>query len=87
MQLVPHNCWVPGQIHVPLPSQLCAVAHAWPQEPQLELSVLKSVQPVPQESGVLPEQTQLPMEHVLPFVVQSWQPETEPQLEESLELL
>ena len=87
MQLVPHNCWAPGQTQVPLPLQLCAAGHAWPQEPQLELSVLKFVQPVPQEFGLVPEQTQLPAEHVLPFVVQSWQLEAEPQLAESLELL
>jgi hypothetical protein len=87
MQLVPHSCWLPGQAHTPLPLQLCAAGHAWPQEPQLDLSVLKLVQPVPQAFGVVPEQAQTPAEHVLPFVVQSWQPEVEPQLAESLELL
>jgi hypothetical protein len=72
---------------VPLPLQLWAEAHAWPQEPQLALSVLKLVQPVPQELGLVPEQTQLPAEHVLPLVVQSWQLDAEPQLAESLALL
>ena len=88
MQLVPHSFWVPGQTHTPLPLQLCAAGHALPQEPQLDLSVLKLVQPVPQESGVVvPEQAQSPAEHVLPLVVQSWHPVTDPQLAESTELL
>jgi hypothetical protein len=66
---------------VPLPPHVFGEVHFVPHPPQLELSVLKLVQALLQKFGLLAfEQTQLPPEHVLPVVVQSWQLEAEPQL-------
>ena len=77
----------PHALGVPLPPHVFGELHFVPQLPQLELSVLKLVQALPQKFGLLAfGQAQLPPEHILPVVVQSWQLEAVPQLWESLEL-
>jgi hypothetical protein len=85
---LPHEVGVhPHVLGVPLPPHVFGEVHFVPHPPQLELSVPKLVQALLQKFGLLAfEQTQLPVEHVLPVVVQSTQLEAEPQLWESLEL-
>jgi hypothetical protein len=42
MQVDPHAVSVPMQAHIP-PAQCCPAAQAWPHDPQLALSVVRSM--------------------------------------------
>lgn len=70
----PQSLWPAAHLHCPaehvFPVDAVPQVKLLPHPPQLELSVLKLVQPLPQAFGVVPEQTQLPPEQIFPCDVQ-----------------